>query len=212
MPAVKESVSRLRENACAGWMRRSTNAARCWRLPNPTVTHAGRLIVSWWRELDPLCAGLLGFYLTDKHWDFDPLRENASRLIALIARFDIPASLRDLPAGSVLYDDWHAFPASRCITTACTGTATGECCDRSDADVNLRSERSLTWVAFTPRVTVARRDDRRAAFVDTDGNMPFRDPQNEELAIDIPLVSVTSMASSLVARDLRHRRGWGRAD
>jgi hypothetical protein len=79
-------------------------------------------------------------------------------------------------------------------------------------DVNLRSERSLTWLAFTRRVVVGRRDDRRAAFAAADGNMPFRDPQNEQLAIDIPLVSVTSLASSLVARNLRRRRRWGRGD
>ena len=30
----------------------------------------------------------------------------------LVTRFDTPASLNDMPAGSVFYDNWHAFIAS----------------------------------------------------------------------------------------------------
>ena len=46
--------------------------------------------------------------------------------MALVTRFDTPASLRDLPAGSAFYDDWHAFLAGSLNTTPATGTGTGE--------------------------------------------------------------------------------------
>ncbi|MGH3060749.1 MAG: hypothetical protein ACRDNA_04965, partial [Gaiellaceae bacterium] len=82
--------------------------------------------------------------------------------MALIARFDTPASVRDLPAGSPFYDDWHAWLASRLTTAAGTGTATGEFYDASEVDVNVLAERSLVWMAFPRQVLVAHRDDRTA--------------------------------------------------
>jgi hypothetical protein len=99
--------------------------------------------------------------------------------MALIARFDTPASLNDLPAGSAFYDDWHSFLASRLATTPGTGTATGEFYDASEVDVNVLAERLLVWMAFPRQVLVAHRDDRRAAFVEADGDVALRDPQNE---------------------------------
>lgn len=99
--------------------------------------------------------------------------------MALIARFDTPASVRDLPAGSPFYDDWHAWLASRLTTAAGTGTATGEFYDASEVDVNVLAERSLVWMAFPRQVLVAHRDDRTATFVDADGDVAARDPQNE---------------------------------
>ena len=38
--------------------------------------------------------------------------------MTLVTRFDTPASLRDLPAGSVFYDNWHAYLAAGLVTTA----------------------------------------------------------------------------------------------
>lgn len=99
--------------------------------------------------------------------------------MALVARFDTPASLRDLPAGSAFYDDWHNFLASRLNTTTGTGTATGEFYDASEVDVNVLAERSLVWMAFPRQVLVDQRDDRGAAFVAADGDLAQRDPQNE---------------------------------
>ena len=99
--------------------------------------------------------------------------------MALVTRFDTPASLRDLPAGSPFYDDWHNFLASRLNTTTATGTATGEFYDASEVDVNVLAERSLVWMAFPRQVLVAHRDDRRAAFVEADADVARRDPQNE---------------------------------
>jgi hypothetical protein len=99
--------------------------------------------------------------------------------MALVTLFDTPASLRDLPAGSPFYADWHNFLASGMNTTAATGTATGEFYDASEVDVSVVAERSLVWMAFPRQVLVAHRDDRGAAFREADGDVARRDPQNE---------------------------------
>jgi hypothetical protein len=99
--------------------------------------------------------------------------------MALVTRFDTPASVHDLPANSAFYDDWHRFLAGRLNTTAASGTATGEFYDASEVNVNVLAERSLVWMAFPRQVLVAHRDDRRAAFVKADGDVAQRDPQNE---------------------------------
>ena len=99
--------------------------------------------------------------------------------MTLVARFDTPASLRDLPAGHAFYDAWHAFLAGGLNTTAGTGTAIGEFYDASEVDVDVLAERSLVWMAFPRQVLVDRRDDRNAAFAFADGDVATRDPQNE---------------------------------
>ena len=99
--------------------------------------------------------------------------------MALVTRFDTPASQRDLPAGSVFYDNWHNFLASHLNTTAGTGTAIGEFYDASEVDVDVLAERALVWMAFPRQVLVAHRDDRRAAFIEADSDVATRNPQNE---------------------------------
>jgi len=64
-------------------------------------------------------------------------------------------------------------------TTPASGTATGEFYDASEVNVNVLAERSLVWMAFPREVLVAHRDDRRAAFVQADGDVARRNPQNE---------------------------------
>lgn len=99
--------------------------------------------------------------------------------MALVTRFDTPASLSDLPAGSPFYDNWHNFLASHLNTTAASGTAFGEFYDASEVDVDALAERSLVWMAFPRQVLAAHRDDRRAAFIEADSDVAGRDPQNE---------------------------------
>src|SRR5262245_52445686 len=99
--------------------------------------------------------------------------------MALITRFETPASLHDAPAGSVFYDNWHTFLANSLNTTAATGTGIGEFYDASEVDVRIAAERSLVWMAFPRQVMVDRRDDRRAAFTFADSDVTGRDPQNE---------------------------------
>jgi len=99
--------------------------------------------------------------------------------MALVTRFDTPASLRDAPAGSAFYGNWHNFVASSLNTTPGSGTAVGEFYDASEVDVSVAAERHLVWMAFPRQVLVDRRDDRRAAFSFADGDVAGRDPQNE---------------------------------
>jgi hypothetical protein len=99
--------------------------------------------------------------------------------VALVSRFDTPASVRDLPAGSAFYDDWSDFLKGQLDTRPGAGTATGEFYDASEVNVNVLAERSLVWMAFPRQVLVAHRDDRIAAFVEADADVASRDPQNE---------------------------------
>ena len=83
----------------------------------------------------------------------------------LVTRFDTPASLRDLPAGSVFYDNWHAYLAGR-LAAITPGSGGGEFYDPSEVDVDVLAERSLVWMGFPRALKVAAfRDDLRAAFV-----------------------------------------------
>ena len=67
--------------------------------------------------------------------------------MSLITRFDTPASLRDLPASSVFYDNWHSFLAGR-IAVSTVGSGGGEFYDPSEVNVDVLAERSLVWMAF----------------------------------------------------------------
>lgn len=87
--------------------------------------------------------------------------------MALITRFDTPASLRDAPAGSVFYDNWHSYLASN-IDASTAGTGGGEFYDASQTDVNIAGQHALVWMAFPRRVLMPSRDDRAAAFREAD--------------------------------------------
>ena len=95
--------------------------------------------------------------------------------MALVTRFDTPASLRDLPAGSVFYDNWHAYLAGS-LAASTPGSGGGEFYDASEVDVNvLRSARLSGWPSRAALMVATHRDDRRAAFVAGE----VRDVQNE---------------------------------
>ena len=79
--------------------------------------------------------------------------------MALFTRFDPPASLRDAPAGSVFYDNWHSYLASH-IDASTAGTSSGEFYDASQTDVNIAGQHALVWMAFPRRVLMPSRDDR----------------------------------------------------
>lgn len=85
--------------------------------------------------------------------------------MTLVTRFDTPASLRDLPAGSPFYDDWHAYLSGH-IAASTPGSGGGEFYNASLVNVDILAERSLVWMAF-PRalMVVNHRDDRRASFI-----------------------------------------------
>jgi hypothetical protein len=82
-----------------------------------------------------------------------------------LARFDTPGSLRDAPAGSSFYDQWHAFVNGE-IGPGTPGTGgVGEFYNPTTKDVDLVGERALVWMGFPRRVMVQQeRDNRREAF------------------------------------------------
>jgi hypothetical protein len=87
--------------------------------------------------------------------------------MALLARFDTPASLRDLPAGSVsetnFLSGWHNYLAGR-LAPSTPGSGGGEFYDPSEVNVDVLAERDLVWMAFPRALMMANRDNRRAAF------------------------------------------------
>jgi hypothetical protein len=95
--------------------------------------------------------------------------------MALLTRYDTPASLRDMPAGSPFYDNWHAFIAGR-LAASRPGSPSGEFYDASETDVAVAAQHLVTWMAF-PRTTLvaSHRDDRATAFSLGEN----RDVQNE---------------------------------
>jgi len=94
-----------------------------------------------------------------------------------VTQLDTPGSLRDFPAGSPFYGNWHTFVASR-IGSTTPGSGGGEFFDQSEWNVDVAGERMLVWMGF-PRtqMVVASRDDRQAAFVAGED----RELQNEYL-------------------------------
>lgn len=95
--------------------------------------------------------------------------------MALVIRYETPAALRDLPAGSPFYDNWHNHIASR-LAAATPGSPAGEFYDASETDVSIAGEHRITWMAFPRDVRLpSRRDDRAGAFTVAEN----RDAQNE---------------------------------
>ena len=100
--------------------------------------------------------------------------------MALVTQFDTPASVRDAPAGSAFYAQWHAFLAGALSTVSGTGTGAGsKFYDASEIDVIPIAQHTLTWMAFPRQVLVAHRDNRNAAFAAADAVRVTRNPQNE---------------------------------
>ena len=85
--------------------------------------------------------------------------------MALLPRFDTPASLRDMPVGSPFYDNWNRFIGDR-IAPSTAGSGGGEFYDPTETNVNIIAEHTLVWMGFPRALLVAgNRDDRRAAFM-----------------------------------------------
>src|ERR1041384_4501974 len=96
--------------------------------------------------------------------------------MALLPRFDTPASLRDMPVGSPFYDNWNQFIADR-IPPHTAGSGGGEFYDPTEVNVDVIAEHSLVWMGFPRALLVAaNRDDRRASFVAGEN----RDVQEED--------------------------------
>jgi hypothetical protein len=84
--------------------------------------------------------------------------------LPFVKRFDTPGSLRDAPAGSRLYADWHRL-VSDLLKKRVQGSGAGEFFDPSQSDFTPASEHVYAWMGFPrPHLVVDHRDDREAAF------------------------------------------------
>ena len=99
--------------------------------------------------------------------------------MALLPRFDTPASLRDVPSGSPFYTKW-----SNLISTTIGGVTAGDnggaFYDPTATDVNVAGEKAMVWMGFPRRVILpGRRDDKPGAFAIGDSDIAGRGPQDE---------------------------------
>lgn len=97
----------------------------------------------------------------------------------LLTRFDTPASLRDMPAGSPFYDNWSAFVAGL-IADQTPGTPAGGFFDPTARNAVIAGSKTLVWMGFPRNVLLpGNRDDHAAAHADADLSPSTRGPQNE---------------------------------
>lgn len=99
--------------------------------------------------------------------------------MALLARFDTPARVRDVPAASPFYAAWSNWISGQ-IGGTTTGNPAGAFYDPTATNVNVAASKSLVWQGF-PRDTQlpGNRDDRTAAYVLADSDPANRSEQNE---------------------------------
>ena len=84
--------------------------------------------------------------------------------MARLARFDTPASLRDLPDDSAFYEYWHTFVRDRIGEFTPGGGNVGGFFNAHLVDVAVKGRRELTWMAFPREILMSQRDFRDAAF------------------------------------------------
>lgn len=85
------------------------------------------------------------------------------RVMTLVARFDTPGSLRDLPSGSPFYASWHRI-IDGLIQDRVRLSGPGFSVDPSKVDINVLEKRTATWTGFSRPLLTEHRDDRAAAF------------------------------------------------
>jgi hypothetical protein len=99
--------------------------------------------------------------------------------MAILPRFDTPASLRDAPAGSPFYTAWSDFIAAGLVDLN-PGDNGGAFYDPTRTDVNVVAGKTLTWIGFPRDVLLpGNRDNKPAAYAAADADVARRDPQNE---------------------------------
>jgi hypothetical protein len=99
------------------------------------------------------------------------------RTMALVSRLDTPGSLRDLPDGSPLYDNWHEL-VSGLINSVAPAARGGDFFNPSAWNFEPDAHSSFPWMGFPrPHLVVENRDDRDAAFRSGED----RDAQHEYL-------------------------------
>ena len=98
--------------------------------------------------------------------------------MALLARFDTPASLRDVPDDSPFYKSWHDYVSGQ-IANSTVGDEGGAFYNPAVTDVDIVGEKAMVWMGFPRDVFLPDyRDDKLNAFAEADQD-PRRSRQNE---------------------------------
>jgi hypothetical protein len=98
----------------------------------------------------------------------------------ILAQFDTPAFLKDVPDGSPFYKNWSAF-ISQLMGGTKKGDGGGAFYNATKADINNTAEKFMTWMAF-PRELMLKGSnsaDKTAAFIAADKDVTKRVPQIE---------------------------------
>lgn len=98
--------------------------------------------------------------------------------MTVLSKFDTPARLRDAPAGSLFYDQWHSFISSQILATT-AGDNGGAFYNPHRTDVTVAGEKLLSWTGFPRRVLTNHLDDKIEAYKEADANPDTRDAQDE---------------------------------
>lgn len=93
--------------------------------------------------------------------------------MADLQRFDAPARLRDVTENSPFFDAWQPV-IDDLIQDRVNLSGQGDSVDPSHVALEVRERRTFTWTGFPRPLFVAHRDDRAAAFEESD-----RDRQNQ---------------------------------
>lgn len=98
----------------------------------------------------------------------------------LLPRFDTPAFLNDVPAGSPFYSNWSAF-ISKLMGETKAGDGGGIFYNPTTTDITPTAEKPMTWMGFPRQLMLnnANGVDRTAAFIAADVDVEKRDPQIE---------------------------------
>ncbi|MEU4393066.1 hypothetical protein [Kribbella sp. NPDC023855] len=83
--------------------------------------------------------------------------------MGLVRKFGTPGSIRDVPAGSELFDRWHTL-INRLIAPSTALSGSGAYVDPSQRKLEVTATRAYTWTGFSRPLLMEHRDDRVAAF------------------------------------------------
>ena len=89
--------------------------------------------------------------------------------MALITRFDTPASIRDVEDTSPFYETWHEFIESSIEPAEVIGENSGAFYNPAVVDVEIVGEKMMVWMGFPRRVLLPNlRDDKETAYQQAD--------------------------------------------
>ncbi len=98
----------------------------------------------------------------------------------ILAQFDTPAFLKDVPDGSPFYKNWSAFISGLTGNTK-KGDGGGAYYNPAKVDVTITAEKLMTWMGFPRQLMLSGsgNGDRTGAFIAADADVKKRMPQIE---------------------------------